>query len=66
MSTYTLRLTPGQLREACKFWTWGCPFFGAWAVKQFDHLTVRQYGELVALVRRELNDTTDYSKEETR
>lgn len=64
MSAYTLRLTPNQLREACRAWEIGAPYFGAWAVRELKPLTVQRYSELIALVRRELNDTTDYSQED--
>lgn len=56
-------LTPAQLSAACVAWQFGCPVFGLWAARNIKHMTVRQYGDLIALVRRELHDTTDYSKE---
>ena len=62
----SLQLTPRQLQEACHAWAIGCPFFGAWAVRELKPLTARTYGELIARVRRELHDTTDYSKENDR
>jgi hypothetical protein len=36
---------------------------GLWLSKHKAHFTAADYAELVGLVRTELNDTTDYSKE---
>ncbi len=63
MSTYDLHLRPAQLEQACAAWTIGAPYFGAWAVRELKPLTTKRYAELIALVRRELRDDIDYSKE---
>lgn len=60
-----LSLTPGQLDAACVAWQIGAPYFGAWAVRELKPLTTKRYAELIALVRRELKDYVDYSKENT-
>lgn len=57
-----IKLTPRQLREACAAWTSGGTLgLGLWLSKHTPHFTVHDYGELVAMVRVELHDDTDYS-----
>jgi hypothetical protein len=65
MSRRPLHLTPGQLRTACAAWeSGGCIGLGHWAARadlpQYGPLV---YGELIDLVRTELNDTTDYQRQ---
>jgi hypothetical protein len=65
MSRRPLHLTPGQLRTAAQAWeSGGCIGLGHWAARadlsQYGPLV---YGELVALVRVELDDHTNYSQE---
>jgi hypothetical protein len=65
MSTYGLHLTPGQLNAACTAWEQGgCQLLGLWGAHNIKATWgVRRYAELIALVRCELNDYVDYSKE---
>lgn len=58
-----LGLTPALFRVACQQWQVGCPVFGFWASQHVRPWGVTPYGELIALVRQALGDTTDYSKE---
>lgn len=58
------KLTIGkrQLRDACQAWQSGGTLgLGLWISKFKAHFTVADYGELIALVRAELGDDTDYS-----
>lgn len=53
-----------QLAEACKAWqVGGCLGLGLWLSRHKEYHTVADYGDLVAMVRAELNDDTDYSQE---
>lgn len=59
-----LKLNPHQLAAACEAWQSGGTLgLGLWLSKHKPHFTVADYGELVEMVRAELNDATDYSKE---
>ncbi len=56
------RMPRRQLREACAAWTSGGTLgLGLWLSKHKAHFTVNDYGDLVAMVRVELRDDTDYS-----
>lgn len=64
MSKSELQLTGNQLRAASAAWQSGGTLgIGLWLSKHKPHFTVADYAELVGLVRAELHDTTDYSKE---
>ena len=53
-----------QLRAACHAWASGGTLgLGLWLSKHKPHFTTHDYGELVAMVRAELSDTTDYAQE---
>jgi hypothetical protein len=57
-------LSKRQLREACAAWQSGGTLgLGLWLSKHTPRFTVAQYGDLVAMVRVELNDSRDYSQE---
>lgn len=59
-----LKLSPAALREACHAWQIGGTLaLGLWLARYKPHFTVADYGALVRLVRAELDDDTDYSKE---
>lgn len=58
-----LHLTRRQLEAACEAWQRGA--LGFWAPRaKLKDWGVKVYGELVALVRAELGDDTDYSQED--
>lgn len=58
----SLTIGRAQLRAACAAWqSGGTLSLGRWIARYTPHFTVADYGELVALVRAELNDDTDYS-----
>jgi hypothetical protein len=64
MATDELKVSKRQLKEACHAWeSGGTLALGLWLSKHKPHFTVRDYGDLVELVRVELNDTVDYSQE---
>ena len=53
-----------QLHDACHAWASGGTLgLGLWLSKHKPHFTTHDYGELVAMVRAELNDTADYAQE---
>lgn len=53
-----------QLREACAAWQSGGTLgLGLWLSKHKPRFGVNDYAELVAMVRAETGDDTDYSKE---
>lgn len=55
-------LTERELQQACRAWDSGGNLgLGAWACKVLNPWDARAYGELVDVVRDELNDYTDYS-----
>lgn len=59
-----LTISRRQLQEACEAWeSGGCLGLGLWLSKHKPHFTTKDYGELVGLVRAELGDDRDYSKE---
>lgn len=59
-----LTLGRRQLREAAQAWNIGGTLaLGLWLSKHKPHFSTRDYGELVGMVRMELGDQTDYSKE---
>jgi hypothetical protein len=59
-----LKLLKRDLHAACNAWQSGGTLgLGLWLSKHKPHFTVADYGDLVELVRAELNDQTDYSKE---
>ncbi len=56
-------LTERELHTACKMWQDGGHLaLGNWACKVLDPWDYKSYGALVEVVRRELNDTIDYSQ----
>jgi len=62
--TNTAGMTPRQVDAACDAWQSGGTLgLGLWLSKHKPRFSVHDYGELVAMVRAELNDNTDYSKE---
>lgn len=59
-----LTISRRQLLEACHAWQSGGTLgLGLWMSRFKPHFSVGDYSEIVALVRAELNDTTDYSQE---
>lgn len=58
-----LAVSKRQLRAACAAWeSGGCLGLGLWLSRHKEYHTVADYGDLVAMVRAELGDETDYSK----
>lgn len=52
-----------HLSDACRAWvTGGCQLLGLWGAKHLAGWGVRAYADLVAEVRAELGDNTDYSE----
>lgn len=65
MAQSGLSISKRQLRTACDAWaSGGCLGLGLWLSRHKEYHTVADYGELVALVRVEIGDTTDYSKQD--
>lgn len=53
-----------QLRAACHAWqSGGSAGLGLWLSRHKARFSVQDYSELVAMVRAELADERDYSKE---
>jgi len=67
MGTSDLKISQRQLHAACDVWGrtpttgGGTLGLGLWLSKHKPHFTVADYAELVAMVRAELGDDTDYS-----
>ena len=60
----SLTIGKRQLHDACHAWASGGTLgLGRWLSKHKPHFTTHDYGELVAMVRAELNDTADYAQE---
>lgn len=60
-----ISLTPRHLREACAAWRDGGTLaLGAWLARYKPRFSTKDYSDLVQLVREELQDYTDYSKEQ--
>jgi len=58
------RMPRRELREACHAWQSGGTLgLGLWLSKHKPRFTVHDYGDLVAMVRVELRDDTDYAQE---
>jgi hypothetical protein len=67
MATDELKVSKRQLRDACHAWdSGGTLALGLWLSKHKPHFTVRDYSDLIELVRTELNDAVDYSVNEPR
>lgn len=63
-SNSDLALRPRDLRAACEAWQSGGTLgLGRWIARYKPHFSVFDYAALVELVRSELDDTQDYSKE---
>ena len=59
-----LALSETAIREACEAWDHGGSLsLGLWLSRYKPRFNVADYGALVALVRAEMDDDTDYSKE---
>ena len=59
-----LHVSEVAIREACEAWQHGGTLsLGLWLSKYKPRFTVADYSALVKLVRAELDDDTDYSKE---
>ena len=59
-----MTLNRTALREACEAWDHGGTLsLGLWLSRYKPRFSVADYGALVQLVRDELGDDTDYSKE---
>jgi hypothetical protein len=69
MMAHELTIGKRQLRAACDAWGWttdtggGSMGLALWLSRHKAHFTVKDYSELIELVRAETGDTTDYSKE---
>jgi hypothetical protein len=64
MMADSLTIGKRQLRAACDAWqSGGTLALGLWLSRHKAHFTVKDYSELVEMVRAETGDTTDYSKE---
>ena len=56
-----LNVSKRQLRAACAAWSSGGTLaLGLWLSKHKPRFSTHDYGELVAMVRAELHDDTDY------
>lgn len=59
----SLKLNSRQLHAACDAWLSGGSLgLGLWLSRHKPHFVARDYAELIARVRAELNDDTDYSQ----
>lgn len=59
----SIKLTPRQLHAACDTWLSGGSLgLGLWLSRHKPHFVARDYAELIARVRAELKDDTNYSQ----
>jgi len=59
-----LYIPPQALYDAGQAWKMGGTLgLGLWLSKYWPHFSVKDYGDLIRMVRLDLNDNTDYSKE---
>lgn len=57
-------LSETAITEACHAWqSGGTMGLSLWLSRYKPHFSVKDYSDLIELVRDETNDTTDYSKE---